>query len=347
MANGAFLGGFAEGSLAKSKQLLAEDELKQQGEFRDRSLGIAEDRLGIDREDLKLRQRRQKLEELAARDKGVSNTLKEHEANIKNSTEAVFGLIKEYRSAGNSPEEIRKAVKPIIDGIQRSRAVAGVSADLALNRIDAELAKPPPTAIAAGEGAEKGTATAAAKIAEARALAKAGLGPDEKLAGFKDKKQKVDAENSLRDDYVSQSKSFVEVRNAYDRILSIGDTGAGDVALIFSFMKTLDPGSTVREGEFATAQQTAGIPERVVTIYNQALRGERLSPGQRQEFKKQAENLYKAAKKGHDQMSKAFRGVAERQGLDTRNVIIDFSAAGEPKSVSGVTSSGVTFQVNP
>jgi len=33
-------------------------------------------------------------------------------------------------------------------------------------------------------------------------------------------------------------------------------------------MKILDPGSVVREGEFATAQNSAGIPERIRAKYN-------------------------------------------------------------------------------
>jgi hypothetical protein len=61
-------------------------------------------------------------------------------------------------------------------------------------------------------------------------------------------------------------------------------TAQDDIALIFAYMKMLDPGSVVREGEFANAQNTAGIPERVVNAYNRALKGTRLSDRQRAEF---------------------------------------------------------------
>ena len=53
-------------------------------------------------------------------------------------------------------------------------------------------------------------------------------------------------EDKLRDDFRSESKEFVKVRDAYGRILSTDASAAGDLALIFNYMKILDPGSVVR-----------------------------------------------------------------------------------------------------
>ena len=79
-------------------------------------------------------------------------------------------------------------------------------------------------------------------------------------------------------------KDFRNVLNSTQQIMSLakGEGSAmGDLAAIFSYMKTLDPGSTVREGEAASAQNAAGIPERVRNYYNNLISGERLSPEQR------------------------------------------------------------------
>jgi len=38
----------------------------------------------------------------------------------------------------------------------------------------------------------------------------------------------------------------------------------------------LDPGSVVRESEFATAQNAAGVPDQVRNMYNKVLSGTRL-----------------------------------------------------------------------
>jgi hypothetical protein len=57
-------------------------------------------------------------------------------------------------------------------------------------------------------------------------------------------------------------------------------------------MKFLDPTSTVREGEFATVEQTAGVPEQVAVMFNKTLRGEKLTEKQRQEIVDAAQSTY-------------------------------------------------------
>jgi hypothetical protein len=76
------------------------------------------------------------------------------------------------------------------------------------------------------------------------------------------------------------------VNNFYNRGIALAkqDTGAADIGLIFSFMKVLDYNSTVREGEAATAQNAANVPDRIRNIYNQIIAGTRLQPAQRQEY---------------------------------------------------------------
>lgn len=62
------------------------------------------------------------------------------------------------------------------------------------------------------------------------------------------------------------------------------DSPAWDMSLIFAYMKTLDPTSTVREWEFSTAQNSWGIPDKIRNQYNQAMNWERLQPNQRADF---------------------------------------------------------------
>jgi len=79
-----------------------------------------------------------------------------------------------------------------------------------------------------------------------------------------------------------------------------------DIALIFSFMKTLDPGSTVREGEFATASNAGGIPDRIVATYNKALKGEFLADDE------QRNNFINTAKKSYFGLTTEAKSVADR-----------------------------------
>lgn len=161
-----------------------------------------------------------------------------------------------------------------------------------------------------------------------------GIKQDEK--DRKRSKDYFDMSNKLRDDFDKLSKDYRLVRDSYGRIQASSQdpSAAGDLALIFNYMKMLDPGSTVREGEFATAQNSASIPDRIVGMYNKVRKGERLAPGQREDFVARANKLYESQasiqKKNIDLYSKR----SEKAGVDPADVITDlddFNANPETK----------------
>lgn len=131
-----------------------------------------------------------------------------------------------------------------------------------------------------------------------------------------------DLEKKLRGEYASGTKNFSDVQEAFRRIEAAEDTAAGDLGLIFSYMKMLDPGSVVREGEFATAQNAAGVPTRVLNLYNNLLTGERLNPKQRGSFKSQAQKLLKAAGKRETEIREGLNKVVENYDLNPENVFV-------------------------
>lgn len=126
------------------------------------------------------------------------------------------------------------------------------------------------------------------------------------------------AASELRKEYIGQTREngYMDVVNAYRKVASAEATAAGDVSLIFAYMKMLDPGSTVREGEFATAEQTAGIPDRIVTQYNKALKGDRLGEKQRADFKSSAKKVFDESKEVQSQIDKVYTDLAGRYGVD-------------------------------
>lgn len=132
-----------------------------------------------------------------------------------------------------------------------------------------------------------------------------GQGTAADIAGLRPKK-KPEAEqkqiNALRKDIFNVTKPLRDVEVAFKKIERSGakGTAASDISLIFNFMKINDPGSTVREGEFATAQNAAGVPDRVVNIYNRVLEGVRLSDTQRKDFISQSKTLFEAQQEGAD-----------------------------------------------
>lgn len=126
-------------------------------------------------------------------------------------------------------------------------------------------------------------------------------------------------------------KDFSEVSFAFSRIVrSAADPSpAGDLALIFNFMKVLDPGSTVREGEFATASNAGGVDDRVRSLYNQIVNGTRLTEGQRADFVDRASRLYRGAEEQYNSVAEQYTDFATQAGLDPTRVIPDFSFQGE------------------
>jgi hypothetical protein len=71
--------------------------------------------------------------------------------------------------------------------------------------------------------------------------------------------------------------------------------GPGDISMVFTFMKSLDPNSVVRESEFEVAARAGGLPERFVNEYNKLKDGSFLTDEMRQNFlsaARQAANSY-------------------------------------------------------
>ena len=182
----------------------------------------------------------------------------------------------------------------------------GLEIDLTKSQIEqARAARRAQDAAAAKSGAEA-----------ARARAEA----DQMAAGIIPVEKRPEAEGKFRKEYSDQTKGYQEVKSAYGRVLASDQTAAGDIALIFNYMKMLDPGSVVREGEFATAQNAGGIDAKVYNLYNQLVSGERLKPEQRKMFTKQAERLYGQAQTQEAQVRQGIERIAKGYGLNTANI---------------------------
>jgi hypothetical protein len=158
-------------------------------------------------------------------------------------------------------------------------------------------------------------------------------------------RQTAETEEGLRREFATLAKPYFETRDAFARVESAtrNPSPAGDLALIFNFMKMLDPGSVVREGEFATAQNTAGVPDRVRNLYNRLLSGERLNPEQREDFLGQSRGLMETSERQYTAIQGQYRGIAQRMGLNPQNTILDFTrppASAAPGGAGGGPQAG-------
>lgn len=129
--------------------------------------------------------------------------------------------------------------------------------------------------------------------------------------------------NVLRKNVTDVTKDLRKVDSAFRKIQKAGtkNTAAGDMSLIFSFMKILDPGSTVREGEFATAQNTTGISGQILNFYNRAREGTRLNNTQRQDFISQADALFSAEQESADLSIANILQQADQDQIDRQSIL--------------------------
>lgn len=137
----------------------------------------------------------------------------------------------------------------------------------------------------------------------------------------KDPKAELDAMKAYRGEadvvtYRAVRDGYERVRTSYEASRIPGSTGAPDVAMLFGYMKMLDPGSVVREGEFATAANSGGVGERVRNLYNQALKGDILTDEQRREIVNIAGQLYQQTADNLGATNKTYSGYNERYGID-------------------------------
>jgi len=125
-------------------------------------------------------------------------------------------------------------------------------------------------------------------------------------------------------------------------------TGAGDMSLIFAYMKMLDPNSTVREGEFANAQNAGGVASTIQNTYNKILKGNRLTADQVETFKNEAKTLYHSKLRQVQPTIDYYKQLAEKRNFDPAEVIPDFSFKDGGSVGNSWTdpTSGITYTIS-
>jgi hypothetical protein len=123
-------------------------------------------------------------------------------------------------------------------------------------------------------------------------------------------------------DGLPEVKGFKEVQGAWDQISTAlqSPSPANDLAAATKYMKLLDPGSVVRESELAMAMKASGALDRMANYHNRLLKGEKLTPQQREDFHKSGEALYEAAKGRYSETVDQYQGIAKQYGLDEQFV---------------------------
>lgn len=131
--------------------------------------------------------------------------------------------------------------------------------------------------------------------------------------------------HNLRQEFTKHADRFVIVRDGFRRIGAAQPGVVGDMAIIFGIMKMFDPGSVVRETEYATAENARGVPDTIRNMWNRLMDGDKLTPEQRVSFRQQGAQLYAQQLASHRQLEEQYRGIAIRARIDPRDIIVNFA----------------------
>lgn len=127
-------------------------------------------------------------------------------------------------------------------------------------------------------------------------------------------------ELSLRSDFRQEPmyKAYQQVESAYRQINAGLDkiSPAGDMAAATKVMKLLDPESVVRESELAMAMEATGLLDRITSYADRTLKGEKLTPNQRKDFRDLADKLFDQAAESYNAKRNEYEKIAKDYGFD-------------------------------
>jgi hypothetical protein len=152
--------------------------------------------------------------------------------------------------------------------------------------------------------------------------------PGQKPAEIMKPAEKLDSAQKLRKEFTQLSGDYRMIQDGISRVEAgaAQDSGAGDIALVYGYMKILDPGSVVREGEFATAETAGGVAQQYINLYNKLLQGQRMTPEVRNQFIASAKSLAERKKSEFDAHAQRFSGFAQQYGINPDEVVLPMGA---------------------
>jgi hypothetical protein len=221
-------------------------------------------------------------------------------------------LAETSRAEVSAPEEMRKKRAEAITAEAEAKfKEKQLIADLEKKAADLGLTKAQ-TGSAIAQTKKLGVETAKAVLELKASEATGGIDPEKKFT----------QEEKIRKEWQGRTKVYGELQGTYNNIQasSAAGTGAGDIALITGFMKMLDPGSVVRETEFATARDTAGLFAQLENRLQKAQNGQLLQPEQRKQYVSLAKQYLEAAQKKAEQEKKDLNAVVKNYKLNPENV---------------------------
>jgi len=164
-----------------------------------------------------------------------------------------------------------------------------------------------------------------------------------KKSGGQDPDKVFQQEEKLRKEYLNRTQKYTELGGTFNNIKTSAASanGPGDIALITSFMKMLDPGSVVRETEFATGRDTAGLYANLQNQLQKAQNGQFLNATQRQQYVNLSQKYLDSAQKDANKVKQGYGDVIKDFSLNPQHIF-----GTEPTAPPPATPAPATAQRN-
>jgi hypothetical protein len=133
---------------------------------------------------------------------------------------------------------------------------------------------------------------------------------------------------------VKDYNTVLSQKLSVDNILAGKLGGPGDLAIVYEFMKGLDPTSVVRETEYEAAAKSGNIFAGALARYNGYLNpnGGFLPDNVKKSFQSIVDGKLKVKTQLYNNLTNEYRGLAQRQGLNPDNVAIGYNNAAQAPS---------------
>jgi len=133
-------------------------------------------------------------------------------------------------------------------------------------------------------------------------------------------KQSVALRKEYRGD--PQTKAFLELQKQWNNMVSAGEGGAGDISIMYSYIKMLDPTTAVREGELSLAAKAAGASDNVIKAAKKLDKGgSGLGPEMRNRMVAEGGKIYGNIAKEQQKLNSFYTGLATDSGVSPDDVI--------------------------
>src|SRR3990167_10856070 len=120
---------------------------------------------------------------------------------------------------------------------------------------------------------------------------------------------------------LQEIKDFKNARDSWNRARDVPNDGSGDLTLIYSYIKALDPNSVVREGEINISKATGSVPNNLITSYKRVKEGKLLSDEQRAEYQSEVGRFYNYKAQIAQQSQAHYSGLASDMGANPEDVV--------------------------